>query len=90
MIQFDLLAYFTPALHPPSCIQTSHSFMKNSEYSCFDFAYSLVSFMEQKACIIPNAHKMSFYLVFLFLCKLFFCTSYFSLLICNLKRLPLI
>ena len=73
MIQFDLLAYFTPALHPRSCIQDkSFIYMKNSEYSCFDFAYSLLSFMEQKACIIPNAHKMSFYLVFLFLCRLFF------------------
>ena len=57
---------------PEVAYKTGRSFMKNSEYSCFDFADSLLSFMEQKACIIPNAHKMSFYLVFLFLCKLFF------------------
>ena len=87
-----LLQPSTPELklHNKQAYKTSRSFMKNSEYSCFDFAYSLLSFMERKTCIIPNAHKVSFYLFFLFLCKLFFCTSYFSLLICNLKRLPLI
>ena len=46
--------------------------MKNSEYSCFDFAYSLLSFMEQKTCIIPNAHKLSFYLFFSLCVNYFF------------------